>query len=268
MKNVLSVIVAIFFLFSSSIFSKTDTLRVGGEIYTFVKADTTSRVETVKDSTGGTYIIKKGDCLWTLSGKFLNDPLKWKQVYKMNPFLLQPGRMFVKNGKIIVIIKPGEQLLGLEKVGWSKEGVVVINNYYKHAISDFLLWFPFFLLLLALVLAYFIIRYARRSATSTSSPRTNSSAAPQHFTVVSKETEKKTDDSKYIVVDDSHRKGNATEEKHSAQIQEQVTESKNNAASEQPKETAAEKIYTIGNKTYTVPKGGMIEIRTETITLM
>ncbi len=63
------------------------------------------------------YTVQKGDNLWNLSGDRLRDPLMWQQVVKDNPFLAQPGRKFEQDGKTVVVIRPGEKLVGLEKFG-------------------------------------------------------------------------------------------------------------------------------------------------------
>ncbi len=62
------------------------------------------------------YKVQKGDTLWDLSGKHLGSSLKWEQIYQANPELHKPGRRFQKNGKTIVILKPGELLNGVTPV--------------------------------------------------------------------------------------------------------------------------------------------------------
>lgn len=66
---------------------------------------------------GPPYIVKPGDSLWQLSGSYLSDPAKYDQIVKLNPFLREQGRQFVKHdGTFVVIIKPGEHLQGLENL--------------------------------------------------------------------------------------------------------------------------------------------------------
>lgn len=64
----------------------------------------------------GVYIVQPGDSLWNLAGIKLDDPMLWGQVVAANPFLDQPGRLFNEDGKIIVLIRPGEELQGLEEL--------------------------------------------------------------------------------------------------------------------------------------------------------
>lgn len=64
------------------------------------------------------YTVQPSDTLWQLSNVKLNDPLQWQKVVDANPFLKQPGRVFATaEGKTIVLIRPGEQLAGLDKIG-------------------------------------------------------------------------------------------------------------------------------------------------------
>lgn len=41
-----------------------------------------------------TYIIKRGDTLWDISGRFLNDPFKWRKVWRLNPFIKNPNLIY------------------------------------------------------------------------------------------------------------------------------------------------------------------------------
>lgn len=61
------------------------------------------------------YVVQKGDTAWELAGVRLGDPKIWRQIVIDNPMLQQPGRVFERGGKTIVILRPGEQLYGLEK---------------------------------------------------------------------------------------------------------------------------------------------------------
>jgi len=63
------------------------------------------------------YTVEKGDNLWNLAGQKLEDSRLWEQIYKDNPFLQQDGRRFVKDGVVYVMVRPGEKLVGLEKLG-------------------------------------------------------------------------------------------------------------------------------------------------------
>ncbi len=63
------------------------------------------------------YTVQQGDTLYSLAGLYRGDPVKWQEVLEENPFLQKPGRVFDRNGKVVVLIRPGEKLMGLEKLG-------------------------------------------------------------------------------------------------------------------------------------------------------
>lgn len=65
------------------------------------------------------YTVKPGDTLSELTYDFQGDggPRKWQEVIKVNPFLKEPGRVFERGGRTIVLIRPGEKLAGLERLG-------------------------------------------------------------------------------------------------------------------------------------------------------
>lgn len=63
------------------------------------------------------YVIKSGDTLYELSGKNFNDPNLWARIIEKNQFLAKPSRQLKKDGKLIVVIRPGERLIGLQDLG-------------------------------------------------------------------------------------------------------------------------------------------------------
>jgi len=65
-----------------------------------------------------TYIVQKGDVLFTLEGNYSGNPQQWGRLVTLNPFLQDPGRTWIdKKGRTIVLIKPGEELHGLGELG-------------------------------------------------------------------------------------------------------------------------------------------------------
>jgi hypothetical protein len=42
----------------------------------------------------GIYLVKEGDTLWAISGRYLNDPRLWTKIWKENPFITDPQKIF------------------------------------------------------------------------------------------------------------------------------------------------------------------------------
>ena len=70
---------------------------------------------TVKPDHPESYVVQKGDTLWAISGKFLNEPWLWPQVWEANPqienpHLIYPGDVVAlqyKDGRPILAVKRG-----------------------------------------------------------------------------------------------------------------------------------------------------------------
>lgn len=66
------------------------------------------------------YTIQAGDNLWSLAQVKLQDPFKWVSLEAQNPILRDRTRYSIDGrGRLIVLIKPGETLCGLEEAGVS-----------------------------------------------------------------------------------------------------------------------------------------------------
>lgn len=64
------------------------------------------------------YTVQPDDTLWVLEGMNSGDPAQWRRLVGFNPFLQEPGRIFEDSqGRTIALIRPGEQLFGLDQLG-------------------------------------------------------------------------------------------------------------------------------------------------------
>lgn len=73
---------------------------------------------------GETYTVRPDDTLWDLSKAYRGDPTKWGEVLGANPFLKEKGRIFAHtDGRTIVLLRPGEELAGLNHIGLTAEMV-------------------------------------------------------------------------------------------------------------------------------------------------
>lgn len=135
-----------------------------------------------------TYVVQKGDNLWNLAGSHLDSPLLWEQIYRDNPFLREPGRRFQKDGIVYVMVRPGEKLVGLEKLGIIAEitpidklelaqpAPVVVHE----KITSPFAWGLFVLALLALIAVYLIYRMLTRDPATSGTPIVPDGVTPEN----------------------------------------------------------------------------------------
>jgi LysM repeat protein len=79
---------------------------------------------TLKTSAPEQYIVQKGDTLWDLSSKFLNQPWYWPEIWYMNPqvqnpHLIYPGdviNVFYVGGKPYLTINGDNRVSGIERL--------------------------------------------------------------------------------------------------------------------------------------------------------
>jgi hypothetical protein len=116
------------------------------------------------------YVVQKGDNLWKLAGAHLDSALLWEQIYKDNPFLQESGRRFQKEGIVYVMIRPGEKLVGLEKLGIMATVTPIEQlrlpqpeaKVYQVPTTPVWVWWPLGLALLLAIAAYLIYRMLTR----------------------------------------------------------------------------------------------------------
>lgn len=116
-----------------------------------------------------TYTVEKGDNLWNLAGTKLDDSRQWKKIVEANPFLEKEGRVFEKDGKMFVLVKPGEKLVGLEKLGIVPT-ISLLDSLAQPSVSrtNFPWWIVAILALL-LLLGYLIHRMLSKNAATAGS---------------------------------------------------------------------------------------------------
>jgi hypothetical protein len=76
---------------------------------------------TLKKDAPKTYIVKKGDTLWDISGIFLNQPWLWPKLWRLNPDIKNPHLIYPGDELRLVFDKKGEPMLvkGKPKLKWS-----------------------------------------------------------------------------------------------------------------------------------------------------
>ncbi|KKQ78133.1 MAG: hypothetical protein A3A96_00420 [Candidatus Zambryskibacteria bacterium RIFCSPLOWO2_01_FULL_39_39] len=117
-----------------------------------------------------TYVVQKGDNLWNLAGAHLDDAKLWEQIYKDNPFLQEPGRRFQKEGIVYVMVRPGEKLYGLEKIGITATMTPIEQlrlpqpeaKIYHVATTPAWVWWPLALAIALIIAAWLIYRMLTR----------------------------------------------------------------------------------------------------------
>lgn len=67
----------------------------------------------IKADAPNRYIVKKGDTLWDISGKFLDSPWRWKEIWATNKQIRNPHLIYPKDVIILCVIK-GQKLVGVD----------------------------------------------------------------------------------------------------------------------------------------------------------
>ena len=75
----------------------------------------------LKDGAPKSYVVKKGDTLWDISGKFLNKPWLWPKLWRLNPEIENPHLIYPGDKLKIVYDKDGQPMLvkGKPQLKWS-----------------------------------------------------------------------------------------------------------------------------------------------------
>lgn len=78
---------------------------------------------TIKADAPNRYEVKKGDTLWDISGRYLSNPTRWREIWATNkqvknPHLIYPGDILIMciiKGQTLVGVDTGEGCAGIEK---------------------------------------------------------------------------------------------------------------------------------------------------------
>ncbi len=70
------------------------------------------------------YIVQKGDTLWDISGRFLNEPWRWPDVWQVNPQIENPDLIF-PGDEIFLSYKDGRPILRVRRRG--RRGVTQLS---------------------------------------------------------------------------------------------------------------------------------------------
>ncbi|WP_162818177.1 LysM peptidoglycan-binding domain-containing protein [Aquirhabdus parva] len=68
---------------------------------------------SVRADAPDTYIVKKGDTLWDISGKYLKDAWRWKEIWAVNPQVKNPHWIYPGDRLILCVIK-GHKVVGVD----------------------------------------------------------------------------------------------------------------------------------------------------------
>ncbi len=68
---------------------------------------------SIKADAPNRYVVKKGDTLWDISGKYLDSPWRWKEIWATNKQIRNPHLIYPKDVIILCVIK-GQKLVGVD----------------------------------------------------------------------------------------------------------------------------------------------------------
>ncbi len=102
---------------------KTAIVTVFSSTLLMTTAYANNPAPTIKADAPNRYIVKKGDTLWDISGRYLESPWRWKEIWATNKQIKNPNLIYpndililcVIQGQTLVGIDTGEGCAGIEK---------------------------------------------------------------------------------------------------------------------------------------------------------
>ncbi len=92
------------------------SLLVGGMIFGLMLANTAQAGNPpprIKADAPNRYMVKKGDTLWDISGRYLHKPSRWREIWATNKQIKNPNLIYPKDVLILCIIQ-GKTLVGVD----------------------------------------------------------------------------------------------------------------------------------------------------------
>jgi len=76
---------------------------------------------TIKENAPDSYVVKKGDTLWDISGVFLKQPWLWPKLWRLNPEINNPHLIYPGDELRLVFDEQGQPMIvkGKPKLKWS-----------------------------------------------------------------------------------------------------------------------------------------------------
>lgn len=111
-------------MFKASSFRRLITTSLVGALLTVASTSYANNPPpAIKADAPNRYIVKKGDTLWDISGRYLNSPERWKEIWATNkqlknPHLIYPGDILIMciiKGQTLIGVDTGEGCAGVEK---------------------------------------------------------------------------------------------------------------------------------------------------------
>jgi hypothetical protein len=87
-------------------------------------------VLTIKKDAPTTYVVKKGDTLWDISGIFLKQPWLWPKLWRLNPDINNPHLIYPGDELRLIYNEKGEPMLvkGKPELKWSPKVRTTLKN--------------------------------------------------------------------------------------------------------------------------------------------